>query len=342
MGLSPSWSGEDFIFRSPFVEEASYVDDEVCPFGDVGNGLWIDLGHRQPGRRPGETKSLGRTNMGYARAALETVAMDDRDQPPGPPRDADRPPPPDRRGGPDADRRGPPPRDGRGDAEQDRRGPPDRRGGPDADRRGPPPRDGQRGPDGDRRGPPPRDGQRGPDADRRGPPPGPPDDGPEVRFRVFRTDGPNVTIGPPDGGPGVQSRRVMKVGPNVMYGPPDGMPGEQPPGMGPQGLWLSREADPEMYKLLKEDADLGRQSFDLAQQYRRAVGDQREKIKDLIAKTVNKHFEVRQQRRVLELKRLEGELKRLQESLDRRAKARKELVEKRVSDLLGHEDEARF
>ena len=117
------------------------------------------------------------------------------------------------------------------------------------------------------------------------------------RFRVFRSDGPNVTVGPPDGGPGVQSRRVVKVGPNVMFGPPDGMPGEQPPDMGPHRLWLSngmdslRETDPEMFKLVKEDADLGRQSFDLAQQYHRAVGDQREKIKGLIEKTVDKHFD---------------------------------------------------
>ena len=29
---------------NPFVEEVSYVDDEVCPFGDVGNGLRTNLG----------------------------------------------------------------------------------------------------------------------------------------------------------------------------------------------------------------------------------------------------------------------------------------------------------
>jgi hypothetical protein len=40
----------------------------------------------------------------------------------------------------------------------------------------------------------------------------------------------------------------------------------------------------------------------------------------------------------LELKRLEEELQRLRESVDHRTKARKELVEKRVSDLLGKED----
>ena len=103
-----------------------------------------------------------------------------------------------------------------------------------------------------------------------------------------------------------------------------------------------RETDPEMFNLVKEEGDLERQLRDLSHQYRQASGDQRAKIKDLVEKTVNKHFEVRQQRRALELKRLEEELKRLHDSLDRREKARKELVEKRVSDLLGREDEAGF
>jgi hypothetical protein len=44
----------------------------------------------------------------------------------------------------------------------------------------------------------------------------------------------------------------------------------------------------------------------------------------------------------LELKRLEEELQRLHQSVDRRAKARKEIVQKRVSDLLGREDDTRF
>ena len=147
------------------------------------------------------------------------VAMDERDQPPGPPPDAeDRPPPPDRRGSADGDRRGPPP---------------DRRGGPDGDRHGPP---------------------------------GPPRDD-------------NSSFGPPDGRPG------------------GGPPLPPPPLRWPRNGMEMRETDPELFNLVKEEADLDRQSHDLAQQFRRATGDQREKIKDLIVKTVNRHFDVRQQRR---------------------------------------------
>ncbi len=97
-----------------------------------------------------------------------------------------------------------------------------------------------------------------------------------------------------------------------------------------------------MFKLLKEDMDLDRQSRDLVVQYRKASSQQREKIKAIVVETVNKHFDVRQQRRALELKRLEEELQRLRESVEHRTKARKELVEKRVSDLLGPEEQGGF
>ncbi len=172
-----------------------------------------------------------------------------------------------------------------------------------------PPRDG----DDDHPLPPPRRDKGGPDGDRPHPP-GPPRDG--------RHDGP-----PPFG--------------------PDGRmgPDHRPPGP-PHGPWGDLESmqkmDPEMYKLLKEDRDLERQTRELVMQYRRAPSEQREKLKSQVNELVNKHFDVRQQRRSLELKRLEDELQRLRETIDRRSKARKEIVEKRVSELIGREEELRF
>ena len=96
--------------------------------------------------------------------------------------------------------------------------------------------------------------------------------------------------------------------------------------------------DPEMVKLMRADMELELQSRELATQYHSASKEDREKIKTQIVELVNKQFDVRQQRRTLELKRMEDELKRLREALDRRTKARKELVEKRVSDLVGPEE----
>jgi F0F1-type ATP synthase membrane subunit b/b' len=101
-------------------------------------------------------------------------------------------------------------------------------------------------------------------------------------------------------------------------------------------------SDPEMYKLTKEDAELDRQSQDLAVQYRQAPPEKRDQIRQQVEKVVNRHFEVRQERRLLELKRIKEQLQSFQEAVDRRTKARKELVERRISDLLGSEERTKF
>jgi hypothetical protein len=177
---------------------------------------------------------------------------------------------------------------------------------------------------------PPRDGDHG-----RGP--GSPDKGQQGRgpeaCPLGAPGGPGGARGPMPGMPGMPGPR----GPGDM-GPMGGMPG----GMPGFGLEFLKETDPEMYKVLKEDRDLEDQCRKLAMQYRRAPSDQRAKIKQQVEELVSKHFDVRQQRRSLELKHLESELQRLRETIDRRAKARKELVEKRVSDLIGKEDEVGF
>ncbi len=53
---------------------------------------------------------------------------------------------------------------------------------------------------------------------------------------------------------------------------------------------------------------------------------------------VEEHFKVRQQRRMLELKRLEQQLQHLRQALERRAETRQKLIDRRVSELLGPED----
>jgi hypothetical protein len=128
----------------------------------------------------------------------------------------------------------------------------------------------------------------------------------------------------------------------MMPGMGPGM-GGMPGGMGGGFGWGDMEKkDPEMFKLLKADMDLERQTRELAMQYRQTSSDGRAKIKEKVKELVAKHFDVRQQRRALELKRLEAELQRLRETMERRLKARDKLVTDRVSDLLGREDEASF
>jgi 2-oxoglutarate dehydrogenase complex dehydrogenase (E1) component-like enzyme len=123
------------------------------------------------------------------------------------------------------------------------------------------------------------------------------------------------------------------------------MPGGFPmgPPRWPHQDWESLEKnDPDMFKLLKQEDDLDRQTQELSMQYRRAPAAQRDGLKKQVEKVVGQQFEVRQERRQLELKRLEGELQRLREAIEKRTKSREQLVGKRVAELLGQDEDSGF
>ena len=174
---------------------------------------------------------------------------------------------------------------------------------------------------------------------------------------------------PPGGGVHVQAGGPGASGPGDPPMPPPGMmdvggnPGPGAPGFGGgrvmgapadhgNALWIGhgggnatmglvgtlRIADSEMAKLMREDMELEQQSHQLAAKCRAASDEERTKIKKQIVELVSKQFDVRQQRRTLELKRMEEELKRLRDLLDRRAKAQKDLIKKHVVELLGPEE----
>ena len=131
-------------------------------------------------------------------------------------------------------------------------------------------------------------------------------------------------------------------------GGPEGdrpQPPGPPPGYPPRGredFESLKTKDPELFKAIQEDRDLERQTRDQADQYRRAGKDEQAKIKEKLVEIVNKHFEVRQQLRNLEVKRLEQQLKQLRDKIDQRAKNRKEIVEKRIIELTGADEGEHF
>lgn len=120
-----------------------------------------------------------------------------------------------------------------------------------------------------------------------------------------------------------------------LEGPP---PGGPPPWGRQDGGALERN-DPEMFKLIQEDSALDRRTHELGQQFRQAAADKRAAIKEQLVELVGKQFDVRNQRRALELKRLEIELTRLRESMERRSKSRAQLVERRVEELTSNESD---
>jgi hypothetical protein len=130
-----------------------------------------------------------------------------------------------------------------------------------------------------------------------------------------------------------------------MEGMPDGrLRGMMPGMMGPEGMMSGmrvrmREADPEMFELEQNDERLDRESHELAEQNRRAPeGPARDELRAKLKQTVARHYKARQERRQLEVKRLEAQLERLRGALEKRSKDSDAIIEHRVSQLLGEDD----
>jgi hypothetical protein len=145
--------------------------------------------------------------------------------------------------------------------------------------------------------------------------------------------------GPPPGPDGSPSG--PPPGPDAPPGEPGAPRPDQPPGLPPRGprpaLPPMEKNDPEIDQLLQQEKDLGRRTQEAAAALRAAPEDQRGRLKDDLKKLVTEQFKAYQQRRRLELNRLEAELKRLREAADGRDKNSEQIIEKRVSDLMGEE-----
>lgn len=208
------------------------------------------------------------------------------------------------------------------------------------------PREKPRGPDWDRPGrleaKPPREKAPWdrPDQPARGEkerPPFPPrGDRPEAGDRPDRHPAPE---GKPDRPPEERPRL-----PDRPERPLEGPKDAPPRGFGGPRLdweWLQR-TDPDMFQLLRRDTELEEQTQRLAAQYRQAPEAEKEHLRKELEELVGKHFDVRQERRLLEVRRLEQELKRLRETIEKRQSAREKIIENRLRELLGQEDILRF
>jgi hypothetical protein len=158
----------------------------------------------------------------------------------------------------------------------------------------------------------------------------------------FGQSGPKHGPGEP-GGPGGHSRGPG--GPDGDKGPPpDGDrhgPGPRPGGdgrrPGPDGARFDgpmHRPDPEMTALLKKEDELDSRANELAAQYQRTGSAEKDKIQKQIEETVNKQFEVRQQRRKLQLDRMQKELEDLRTLYENKNASRDTLVKGRVLQLL--------
>ncbi len=104
-----------------------------------------------------------------------------------------------------------------------------------------------------------------------------------------------------------------------------------------------RKPDPEMDKLLKEDARMEAHAQSLVKQWReetdeKAKADLRTELQEL----TKEHFDLRQKRRELELSRLEEQLERVRASIKKRSEVKDLIIQRRMARLLGEEDDLAF
>lgn len=100
--------------------------------------------------------------------------------------------------------------------------------------------------------------------------------------------------------------------------------------------------DPEMAALQRSDYDLEEQTQELAEQLRSAKKEDKEKLRAQITEVISKHFDVRQSRRDLQIKRMEDELKKLREAMTKRNDSRDQIIKRRLAELAGSEDDLGF
>lgn len=116
------------------------------------------------------------------------------------------------------------------------------------------------------------------------------------------------------------------------------------PGMGEMGGMPGQpyREDPEMEALNRSDFDLDQQTRDLSEELRTAKGGDREKIEAEISEVITRHFDVRQERRELQIQRMEDELKKLREAMTKRNESRNQIIKRRLAELIGNEDDLGF
>lgn len=188
-----------------------------------------------------------------------------------------------------------------------------------------------------------------------GRPPGPPMGPPGHDPRGVPGQPPVGQPGHPPGAPFFGQPRVQPGGshPNMAPGHPASSlhgPGIQGPGGGPgvgpmaRGVdWQElQRSDPELFEMERLDIELERKTFELVGQYRRTPPAERAALAMAVQEAVAKHFEVRQKKRQLQLARMERELKRMREEIQRRDEAKEQIVGRRLKELIGESGDLDF
>jgi hypothetical protein len=95
--------------------------------------------------------------------------------------------------------------------------------------------------------------------------------------------------------------------------------------------------DKEMQELVKKESELAKKTQELVANLKGAAADKKAEIRTQLVSTVEAHFAVRQEQRELQLKRIEEEVKKLREAIEKRTTSKKEIIERRIAELTGED-----
>ena len=100
---------------------------------------------------------------------------------------------------------------------------------------------------------------------------------------------------------------------------------------------------PEFKKLVEEELRLERQSRELVRQAKNEKDLQKKDVlREELRKVVEQHFVVKQERRLYELKLLEERIQELRIQIERRNERKDLIIERRMMDLIGTEEDLQF
>lgn len=124
-------------------------------------------------------------------------------------------------------------------------------------------------------------------------------------------------------------------------------PAAQPQVWSPSGVIYSTQTAPyyryavandkEMQDLVDKETELSKKTTELVRVLKAAAADKKAEVRTQLTTVVEEHFAVRQQQRELQLKRIEEEVKKLREAIEKRNTAKKEIIERRIAELTGED-----
>jgi len=101
-----------------------------------------------------------------------------------------------------------------------------------------------------------------------------------------------------------------------------------------------KDEDPERYQKVRQQHELDRQCKKLAEKYRKSADEtQKAAIKDELKIKLGELFLLRAEEKAAKIEKLEQELKKLKQTLSRRKEIKEQIINKRLSQLLGEDKE---